>query len=435
MKKSRRNFIKKVTMGSAALSFSAKSYANIMGANDRINLAITGVNGRGMALLKSTLANQNTVIRYICDVDSRAMSNAINEVNKLTGTAPQGIKDYRRLLEKTDLDVVAIASPDNWHAPMGIMAMKAGRHVYLEKPAAQNAAEVKKLIEVQMETGRLLQIGTQQRSAPTSQLAIQEIRSGIIGIPYFAKAWYSNKRTGIGSGKVVEIPDWLDWDLWQGPAPRKMYKDNFVHYNWHWLKHWGTGEVHNNGTHEIDIARWALGVDLPKKVSSSGGRFHFKDDWEFYDTQVVNYEYEDSKLITWEGKSCNNFTTNERDRGTLIHGTEGSVLLDRNGYIRYDLSGKKVFDIAEKSPSATTDLVGAGALDVFHMKNLLDAIRIDTPLNAPICNASNTNLMCHYANMAQDLNRPLEINTETGVVHDKEAMKSWQRDYEPGWDF
>src|SRR5690606_8828109 len=127
---------------------------------------------------------------------------------------------------------------------------------------------------------------------------------------------------------------------WQGPAPRRDFSDTYVHYNWHWFWHWGTGEIHNNGLHELDICRWAMGVDAPDRVDSTGGRFHFDDDWEFYDTQVVNYTFGGNKMITWEGKSCNGMPYHGRGRGATIHGTKGTILLDRNGYLHFDLDGK-----------------------------------------------------------------------------------------------
>ena len=165
-------------------------------------------------------------------------------------------------------------------------------------------------------------MGTQQRSSPHTIEIVDKIHDGLIGRPYYAKAWYSNTRKSIGIGKEVPVPPQLDWDLWQGPAPRRPYKDNVQPYNWHWFRIYGTGETLNNGTHEVDVCRWALGVDYPKRVTSSGGRYQFKDDWQFYDTLVTSFEYDD-KMISWEGKSCQGMKFYDRDRGSTIMGTNG----------------------------------------------------------------------------------------------------------------
>jgi len=339
------------------------------------------------------------------------------------------------LIQKNDLDVVAIATPDHWHAPMAMLAAQAGKDVYVEKPCSHNPQEGEWLIDVQRKTGKVIQMGNQQRSAPTSIQAVKDIQDGVIGDVYYGKCWYDNSRGSIGTGKAVAVPDWLDWELWQGPAPRTDYKDNYVHYNWHWFWNWGTGEVNNNGTHEIDICRWALGVDYPTKVNSGGGRYAFDDDWEFYDTQVANFEFGDDKLITWEGKSCNSFKINGYGRGATLHGTKGSVFLDRNNYIVYDLNGKKVREFQEEAESATTNTIGIGALDVYHMTNLLNVIRKGEAQHSPIVEGHKSNLLCHLANISQYTGRTLNTSPENGhIVGDPEASRLWRREYEPGWE-
>lgn len=249
------------------------------------------------------------------------------------------------------------------------------------------------------------------------------------------KAWYGNDRGPIGNGKRVPVPERLDWELFQGPAPREPYRDNIVHYNWHWFWNWGTGEINNNGTHEIDVCRWALGVDYPVEVTSSGGRYHYDDDWEFYDTQVASFEFEGDKLITWEGKSCNPFRYLDRGRGATIHGTKGTVLLDRNGYIAYDMDNKVIKEREEAKESATTDTVGAGNLDLLHMKNFVDAIRTGSSQHSPIYEGHISNLLCHLGNTAQKKDRTLRTDPETGKIkNDPDAMEMWDREYQPGWE-
>lgn len=441
MKTSRRDFIKKSTLGTAALTIggmgmSAASYRRIIGANDTVVIAVAGVNGRGIANIQAVLGCTGTEISHICDVDSRAVNKGIEEVNKITGSKPAGIEDIRKLLENKSVDAITIATPDHWHAPMAIMAARAGKHVYLEKPSSHNIHENKILAEVYRKTGKVIQMGNQQRSAPTSIEAVDRIKRGDIGKPYFGKAWYANTRGPIGTGKKVPVPEWLNWELWQGPAPRTEYRDNIVHYNWHWFWRWGTGELLNNATHEVDVCRWALDVDYPDKVSAMGGRFHHEgDDWEFYDTQVVNYQYGDDKLITWEGKSCNGMKDYAMGRGALIQGTTGSFVLHRNGYEMYDLSGKLVEKKEETGVSETTGTMGSGSLDVLHMYNFLEAIRKETKLSSPIDDGAVSVNLCHLGNISQQVGRMLHINVTTGeVTRDEEAMALMSRDYEPGWE-
>ena len=442
MNKSRRDFIKKAAIGTAGMTLggialSTKSYANVLGTNDRINFAIVGMNGRGKALAKAVAASKNTSIKYVCDVDSRVIEEAIGMVKDMTGNKPKGNEDIRKILEDKDVDALAIATPDHWHAPMAIMGVQAGKHVYVEKPCSHNPHEGELLVKAQKQTGKIIQMGNQQRSAATSQMAIKDIRDGLIGEPYFGKAWYANQRGPIGEGKKIEVPGWLNWELWQGPAPRKDYQDTWVHYNWHWFWHWGTGEINNNGTHEIDVCRWALGVDHPERVTSAGGRYHYEDDWEFYDTQMTSYDFPGNKTINWEGKSCNPFKYLNRGRGALIQGTKGSVIVDRGGYEAYDLGGELIKEEKEESKGGikTSDTIGAGPLDVKHMTNFLNAIRKGDKQNSPIDEGAISNHLCHLGNIALETGQTLSIDPENGKIKDnEEAMKYWSRSYEPGWE-
>ena len=229
--KSRRDFIKKSALGTAGitLGMTASSYARILGSNDRVNFAVVGINSRGKALISSISDVKNTAITTVCDVDSRGIEASTENVNKRFGKKPKGVKDFRNILGDSDVDAIAIATPDHWHAPMAIMGAKAGKHVYVEKPCCHNPHEGEILVAVQKKYDKVIQMGNQQRSGPASIQAIQEIRNGLIGDVYYAKAWYSSNRGSIGHGKETAVPDWLDWELWQGPAPRKKYHDNYVH--------------------------------------------------------------------------------------------------------------------------------------------------------------------------------------------------------------
>ena len=343
----RRNFNRTVATTAAvtALASTAKSYGQILGANDRVNFAITGLNGRGKAHLSALNSNKaDAHVTHVCDVDSRVLESFTAQATKELGYAPKPEGDFRRVLESKDVDVITVATPDHWHAPMAVLGLKAGKHVYCEKPSSHNPREGELLIEAQEKYKKLVQVGDQQRSAPHTIKMVQMIKDGVIGNPYYAKAWYTNNRKSMGTGKVAPVPASLNWDLWQGPAPRSPYKDNIHPYNWHWLFRYGTGESLNNGTHEVDVARWLLGLGYPDRVTASAGRFAFKDDWQFYDTMDTSWIYPEHQ-ITWECRCCNNMPVYGRERGVTVHGTTGTVLIDRSG---------KANRVPARIPSAAT---------------------------------------------------------------------------------
>jgi predicted dehydrogenase len=432
----RREFLDSLATGAAGLAISttAKSYSRILGSNDRLNFAVIGLNGRGYAHLSSLKANKSSArISHVCDVDNIILRKFAETTKQEMGEAAVAEKDFRHILAQKEVDAVTIATPDHWHAPMAIAALQAGKHVYIEKPCSHNPAEGALLVQAQQKYGKLVQMGTQQRSSPHTIEIIEKIRGGMIGRPYFAKAWYTNTRKSIGTGKPIAVPTQLDWDLWQGPAPHRAYTDNVHPYNWHWFRVWGTGETLNNGTHEVDVCRWALGVDYPKRITASGGRYQFKDDWQFYDTLVTSFEYDDA-MISWEGKSCQGMKCYGRDRGSTIMGTTGTILVDRDGYEVYDLKGKRTSEFKAGSSTSSADTIGRDSMTDAHFANFIAAIRTGEKLNAPIEVGNVTVTMLQLSNIAWELNRELNLNTTDGRVQgDDDAMKSWGREYEPGW--
>lgn len=431
----RRKFIRTGLGLAAGIGFSmpAYSYNRIVGANSKVNVVVAGVNGRGTPLAKTFAATPDCRLAYLCDVDREAIGRCNKELKKDGHATVRGEKDFRRTLEDAEVDAIVIATPDHWHAPMSIIALDAGKHVYVEKPCSHNPAEGEMLVEKQRQTGKLVQMGNQHRSSRTAQDVIKEIHGGLIGRAYYGKAWYANTRGSIGRGKVTPVPAWLDWELWQGPAPREEYRDNIVHYNWHWMRKWGTGEILNNGTHEIDLCRWALQVDYPEKVTSSGGRHHYNDDWEFYDTQVASYDFGDGKTISWEGRSCNGMPFWERGRGAMVYGTEGTVLLDRSGIVVYDLKGNVIREEKEAGKSVSMDVRGGGSLDANHAINFVDGIRNGAKLHSPIEDANTSVTVCHLGNIAQASGGGLELDPQTGKPKDRKARKMWDRKYAKGW--
>jgi predicted dehydrogenase len=432
----RREFLDALAVGAAGLAVSstAKSYAQIMGSNDRLNFAVIGLNSRAYAHLSALKANQATSrISHVCDVDSNTLKKFAGATQQQLGYTPAMDTDFRKVLAIKEIDAITIATPDHWHTPMAILGLQAGKHVYVEKPCSHNPAEGALLVEAQRKYGKLVQMGTQQRSSPHTIEVIEKIRNNAIGRPYYAKAWYSNVRKSIGFGKPAPVPAQLDWDLWQGPVPRKEYTDNIQPYNWHWFRDYGTGEALNNGTHEVDVCRWALDVDFPERVTSSGGRYQFKDDWQFYDTLVTSFEYPD-KVLSWEGKCCQGMKFYGRDRGSAIMGTEGTVLVDRGGYEIYDLKGKMTSEFKVGKSSSSDDLIGADSMTDAHFRNFIAGVQKGEKLNAPVAVGNVAVTMLQLSNIAWEVNRELHLDTANGKIkNDPEAMKGWGREYEKGW--
>ncbi|HEY2375222.1 MAG TPA: Gfo/Idh/MocA family oxidoreductase [Gemmatimonadaceae bacterium] len=429
----RRDFVKQTTV--AGLGILAGSRGVSWSPNETVRVAVIGVNGRGIVHAQNYSKLRNSEVAYICDVDANVIQKGMTAAKSQSRT-PKAERDFRRILDDKSVDAISIAAPDHWHTPMTLLGLHAGKHVYVEKPSGHNPREDELLIEAARKYDRKIQLGTQARSGPHFFEALDHIKRGEIGTPYLARAWYANTRGSIGKGKLTPVPSNLDYELWQGPAPRRPYRDNLVHYNWHWFTNWGTGEICNNGTHELDVARWFLGVDYPTTVSSVGRRFHFQDDWEFPDTQEVTYEFGDNggKVIAWYGQSCNGLRLYDRDRGTTILGTGGSVIVDRDGYEIRDLKSKVVRRSTIGQATDGLDTLGDDPLTYLHMQNFLDSVRMGVKLNAPIEDGAKTGLLCHVGTIAHQTEHKLRLDAKTGrIVGDPEAAAKWDRTYEPGW--
>lgn len=442
---SRRDFIKKslvtsavVSIGGILPSFSAKSYKNIIGANERLRVSMMGVNSRGKALAENFASQPNSEVVHICDVDSRAIIKCQSAVSKFQNSPTKAIEDFRISLEDKDVDILVVAAPDHWHAPAALLASQAGKHVYLEKPCSHNPCEGELLVAAVNKYNNVIQMGNQRRSWPNILKAIAFIHSGGIGEVSFAKTWYTNNRASIGVGKKSPIPNWLNYELWQGPAPRRDYKDNILHYNWHWFWHWGTGESLNNGTHMVDLARWGLGVDYPSKVSSNGGRYAYQDDWETPDTQVINIEFANDKLITWEGRSCNAMPIEGSSVGVLFYGSKGALQIDgSNSYKVFDITGKLTEHVKDDRAVDTKSLMSPSQkLDAIHIQNFFSAIKTGENLNSDIINGHKSTLLMQLGNIAQRTGHDLRIDPTSGrIINDNKVMSNfWSREYEKGWD-
>ena len=279
--KTRRTVLKEVAAVTAAASLTAKSRANVVGANEKITAALIGCGGRGGSFMEH--------VQYVCDPDQERLAAAAKKVGASTG---QAVSDMREIFANPDIDAVFVATPDHWHAPAAIMACEAGKHVYVEKPCSHNYHESRLLLEAARRNNVVVQHGTQQRSSPFMSEVIEMLREGMIGEVLVAKAWNIQRRKDIGHGSPADPPPGIDYDLWVGPAEYVPFQPNRFHYSWHWWYNFGTGDLGNDGAHEMDYARWGLGVDaLPSRVSGVGGKYYFDDDQEFPDTATCVFEY------------------------------------------------------------------------------------------------------------------------------------------------
>jgi predicted dehydrogenase len=409
------------TLSSLAVSRAADS------PNEKIVVGVMGTNGRGTSLAERFAGMPNTTVAVVCDVDERNAGKAATAVEKIAGKRPTAVGDFRKILDDKSIDALVIAAPDHWHAPGTILGCTAGKHVYVEKPASHNPREGELMVAAARKHKRVVQLGTQRRSMPGIREAIDKLHAGVIGPVLMAKCAYYNPRPSIGHGKPAPIPAWLDYALWQGPAPDREYRDNLVHYNWHWFWHWGTGELGNNGVHTVDVCRWGLGVDYPTRVTSAGGRYRYDDDQQTPDTNIATFEF-GNKAICWEGRSWAGKGPDSGQTEIVFIGEQGSLAIGGGGYKIYDEKGKEV----AKTPG---DGAKTSTSDAPHVQNFLEGIRSGAQLNAEIEEGFKSTLLCLLGNISYRTGHALTLDPQTHQpVGDPQATELWSREYRPGWE-
>lgn len=421
----RRQFLGRATVSGAALGLAMKpNLAAASRASNRIVVGATGMGGQGRRVAQNFQRLEGVEVAYVCDPDRERVEQAAGAVREVGGENVKTVTDYRTIIEDDAVDVLITATPNHWHAPMTIEACAAGKHVYVEKPCSHNPREGELIVAAARAHNRAVQHGTQRRSGDAINEAIQLLHNGEIGNVYYARSWYANTRGSIGKGEAADPPEHIDYELWQGPAPRRDFRSNYLHYNWHWFWHWGNGESGNNGVHALDLVRWGLQVDYPIRVTAAGGRFAFDDDQQTPDTQVITFDFEDGRSASWEGLSCNAGLSGRF--GASFHGTDGTLRMLSDGYVLYDRGGEEV---QRKSGD-----LGSMA----HVENFVDAIRSDDParLNAGAETAHKSTLLPQLGNIAYRTGRTLNCDASTGrIVDDDEAMdRYWSREYASGWE-
>jgi predicted dehydrogenase len=424
---SRRNILERGALGAAALAVSGVSARGSI--DGRATIGLIGVGGMGGNHLRVLSARKDVDVAYVCDVDSDRLAEAVSIAKKASGKAPRAVKDLRQVLDDHAVDAVWIATPDHWHAPAAILALDAGKHVYVEKPCCHNLREGRLMAEAVKRSGKVLQVGTQSRSTAVVQDAIERVHGGAIGEVLVAKAWNSQLRRSIGKSKSAAPPSQLDFDLWVGPAPMVSYRPNLLPGIWRWWHDFGCGDIGNDGVHDIDVACWGLGVKThPSRIACLGGKSFFDDDQQFPDTQYVVFEYPDAagpgraKQLIFEQRIWSPYVQEGYENGAAFYGTKGMMVIGHS--VGWTLYGSKNKKIAERT----------GPADVpAHHQNFLDCIRDAKVPNADVMIGHRSAALVHLANIGARVGRVLHFDphAET-IVGDSEANALLSRHYREG---
>jgi predicted dehydrogenase len=398
----------------------------VLGANDRVRVAVVGIHGQGNAHIASFHNQPGAEVIALCDVDENVLQERAGQYEKLSGRAVKCYRDMRQLFDDKEVDAVSFATPNHWHALCGIWAMQAGKHAYIEKPCSHNVWEGRQLIKAARKYKRMCQHGTQARSCPAVREAVQKLREGVIGELYLARGLCFKWRPSIGKVNGPQpIPQGIDYDLWLGPAQKKPLLRKSLHYDWHWQWDYGNGDMGNQGVHEMDLARWALGVTLPTRIQASGGHFMFDDNQETPNTLLCTFEYpQQGKILQFETRHWitnyeGGFGSNGNNNiGVLLYGSEGYMELTESSYKTY--LGKK----REPGPS------GSGGSD--HFKTFLTAVRSGKreDLGADVEEGHLSSALCHLGNIAYRAHRTIQFDPSTErIVGDQEACSLLTREY------
>ncbi len=423
----RREFMKDTAAKSAGaavgLGLLAKSTASWAGANDTVRIAVIGINGRGKDHIGGWTGQKNVEIATLCDVDENLFADRVKMITAKGKTAPKTETDLRRVMEDKSIDVVSIATPNHWHSLAAIWALEAGKDVYVEKPCSHNVFEGRRLVETARKHDRIVQHGTQIRSSAAIQEAVQKLREGVIGEVYMARGLCYKMRGDIGKKADAAAPSGVNYDMWLGPAPQRAFSPNRFHYNWHWHWDYGNGDIGNQGVHQMDIARWGLGVGLPERVNTSSGMFLFDDDKEVPNTITACYEYPregaQGKQLVFDTRPWHTNDEKGAKIGVLFYGKDGYMVIDSYSHYQVFLGPKE-----EQGPGRE-----AGG---DHYGNFIEAVRSHDRkiLNAEIEEGHLSSALCHLGLMSARLGRSFKFDPKTEkVVGDDEMAKLVTREY------
>jgi predicted dehydrogenase len=419
----RRHFL----LGAAAGTLRASKFAS---PNDTIRVACVGVRGQGHEHIRQYAKMNNVEVAALCDVDENVLDQRLADAEKLTGKRPARFVDFRKLLEDKSIDVVSIATPNHQHTLQTVWACQAGKDVYVEKPCSHDMFEARQIVAATRKYNRLVQHGTNSRSGPGIQEGMRQIRAGLIGDVYLARGLCFKWRDTIGHKPVQPVPPGVHYDLWLGPAPLHAFTANRFHYNWHWFWDYGNGDIGNQGIHQIDVARWGLGVTYPTKVTAIGGHFMFDDDQETPNVLTALYEFPSGGKKKMMEFSVRHWITNheagigDRPKNRF---TVGNIFYGSKGYMATEAFGKYwSFLGPEQAPGPSMDKPGNNWV------NFIDAVRSrkQIELNAEIEDGAISTTLLHLANISYRLGRTIEFDAETySCPHDSEANAMFARNY------
>jgi len=444
----RRTFIKKSLVGTTgiavgAIGVSAKSYAAILGANEKINVAVIGIRGQGNGHIDKWCAlkeNRNVFLKTICDVDETLYAERAKKIQKAIGSKPVTEWDMRRVFDDKEIDTVSVATPNHWHALATIWAAQAGKHVYVEKPSNHNIYEGAKMIEAARKYNVRVQVGFQNRSIANVREAIKFLHEGGIGDVYMAKGNCYKPRDSFGISTDGQPPEGLHYDMWLGPAQYRAYNEKRGHYNWHWHWNTGNGDTGNQGPHQFDIARWGLNKnEHPVTVASTGGIFGIdakECSQETPNTQTSLFTYQDGKLLEFEtrGRYTNGESSLNIKIGNLFYGTEGYMEINGSTWKAYRAREKEPFagSSIESSEIPTDPTFRAAPGGATHYANFVDAIRSgdDSQLNCHLREGVLSSALPLLANIAYRLKRQLTFRgSYEKFANDQEADMMLTRNY------
>lgn len=389
----------------------------------RVRVAVIGL-GRGMSLMRALLELPGVEIASLAEVDPQRLALGMKQLATAEMPTPRGCKDFREALEDHSLDAVVIALPNFWHTPAALLALQAGKHVYVEKPGSQNPREAEMIVAATKQYGRLVQMGNQRRTWMKD--AIAAVHGGAIGTVRFGRASYFNARPPV-TAQDRALPAGLDVDLWQGPVPDDPRHDirTLIHYSWHWFWHWGNGELGNNGVHTLDVLRWGLQADHPVRVTYAGGRYGHDDLQETPDTGTASYDFGHAGC-EWVQSSCHPRRAEKPLAEVVFYGDDGTMAISHDSWTIYDQAGKEI-------GTGTSSVAGTG--DASHMGNFIAAIRGEAELNSPIDEGQKSTMLCHLGTIAYRTNTVVQCDPRTGAVLDNPAAEGlWGRPaYRDGW--
>ncbi|MCA9440922.1 MAG: Gfo/Idh/MocA family oxidoreductase [Candidatus Omnitrophica bacterium] len=423
MEVSRRKFIGSST--AAVVAAGTLASGKVFGANEKVSVCCIGIHGQGGSHIRDITEQEGGEVVALCDVDKNVLEERSAQLKEKTGKQAKLYGDLREVMEDDSIDAISIATPNHWHSLAAILGCQAGKDVYVEKPISHNIFEGRQLVNAAKKYNRVVQHGTQSRSNPTLMRDIQLMHEGFLGDIYMAKGftYKTGNRHSIGHAEFKSPPDNLNWDLWQGPAERAKYCDNYVHYNWHWFWQYGNGEFGNQLVHEMDVGVWGLNGGVPIASSSTGGRYIWGDQGVTPNTQVTTFHYANGKTLLMEVRNLGSYKeAGLETTGNTFFGEKGYYVRD-HGFFDYDGNPIKVDKELPYSPHKFYNF----------FKTVKSRNPADNPCDALVGHISA--MHCHIGNTAYRLGRNVRFDPETErYIDDPEANETISREYEKGFE-